>query len=716
MSFPNWLRQIVTPQTSTPTARSRRLRRQRRVLKRRTSLFEALEPRTLLASDFGDAPDTGAGTGTGNYQTLLANGGPSHVITTTQSNLFLGARVDSETNATQNARANGDDLTTLPDDEDGLIEPAQDLVLTVGSAPVVRVRATNTTGSAATLYGWIDFNRDGVFDNATERTSVVVPNSTNNGTLILTFPTIPEGTTAGATYARFRLSADVAAANPTGAATGGEVEDYAATITQPSNCTALSTKNVKITSGTNGGPTLMDSDGFGWSVTSLGDLDGDGVTDLAVGAFGDNTGGADRGAVYVQFMNTNGSVRSSVKIASGTNGGPMLTDFDRFGVSVASLGDLDGDGVIDLAVGADQDDTNGSNRGAVHVLFLNANGTVKSSVKLASGTNGVPALADGDSFGWSVSSLGDLDGDGVTDLAAGAFLDDTGGSQRGAVHVLLLNANGTVKSSLKIANGTNGGPTLENSDSFGSSVASLGDLDGDGVTDLAVGAAGDDTGGAYRGAVHVLLLNANGTVKSRVKIASGTNGGPTLAGTDLFGSSVSSLGDLDGDGVTDLVVGARDDSTQSGAQGAVHVLLLNTNGTAKSSVKLTSGMNGGPTLANGNRFGSSVALLGDLDGDGVTELAVGAYGDDSAGTNRGAVHVLFLKPRCPILAMHPMPASGLGLAITRRRRPTVVRAMTSPRHGRRCSSVPASTAKAMPLKTLAPTATTSRHCRMTKMD
>ena len=67
------------------------------------------------------------------------------------------------------------------------------------------------------------------------------------------------------------------------------------------------------------------------------------------------------------------------------------------------------------------------------------------------------------------------------------------------MHVLLLNANGTVKSSVKIASGTNGGPTLANYDAFGSSVASLGDLNGDGVTDLAVGAIGDDTGGSLAG-------------------------------------------------------------------------------------------------------------------------------------------------------------------------------------------------------------------------
>ena len=200
------------------------------------------------------------------------------------------------------------------------------------------------------------------------------------------------------------------------------------------------------------------------------------------------------------------------------------------------LGDLDGDGVTDLAVGAVRDDTGGTNRGAVLVLLLNSDGTVKSSQKIASGTGGGPALANNDQFGFSVAALGDLDGDGVTDIGVGANYDDTGGTNRGAVHVLLLNANGTVKSSQKIASGTGGGPTIANDDSFGSSVTSLGDLDGDGVTDLAVGAEKDNTGGTDRGAVHVLFLkkfNINPVITSpdTVNVAENTTAVLTVTAT-----------------------------------------------------------------------------------------------------------------------------------------------------------------------------------------
>jgi hypothetical protein len=97
---------------------------------------------------------------------------------------------------------------------------------------------TNNTGGPATLYGWIDYDADGAFENATERASIAVPDGSTDLTVTLTFPVVPAGF-LGDTYARFRLSTDGAAAEPTGPATDGEVEDYTAVIDQAPQVTGV---------------------------------------------------------------------------------------------------------------------------------------------------------------------------------------------------------------------------------------------------------------------------------------------------------------------------------------------------------------------------------------------------------------------------------------------------------------------------------------------
>jgi hypothetical protein len=400
--------------------------------------------------------------------------------------------------------------------------------------------------------------------------------------------------------------------------------------------------SVKIANSTGGGPNLSGGDSFGRQITRIGDFNGDGVEDLAVGADSDDTGGTNRGAVYILFMNSNGTVSSSVKIASDTNGGPALVDNDFFGRAVSSIGDLNNDNVVDLAVGLIGDDTGGAARGAVYILFMNSNGTVSSSVKIASDTNGGPTLSDSDQFGNIVYGLDDLDGDNVRDLAVGAWQDDTGGTARGAFYILFMNSNGTASSSVKIASDTNGGPALVNSDLFASSLSEIGDLNGDGVHDLAVGAIGDAGGGEWRGSVYVLFMNSNGTVNSYSKIASGIGGAPTFIDRDYFGGSVSQIGDLNGDGIKDLAVGAYGDDTGGTDRGALYVLFMNIDGTVNSYSKIASDTNGGPTLANNDAAGIGSLSIGDLNGDGVQDLILGTPADATAGAWSGAIYVLFM--------------------------------------------------------------------------
>jgi cysteine-rich repeat protein len=187
---------------------------------------------------------------------------------------------------------------------------------------------------------------------------------------------------------------------------------------------------------------LAISDGFGSAVAGLGDLDGDGTRDIAVGAAGDDDGASNAGAVYVIFLTSTGTIADLQKI-SATAGGfvGVLDAGDQFGNAAASVRDLDDDpdDVDELIVGAPSDDDGGVNRGAMWVLFLNPDGTVALHRKISSGLGGlVGPLDDGDMFGIAAATPRDLDGNGVADLIVGAWRDDDGGTNRGALYVLFL--------------------------------------------------------------------------------------------------------------------------------------------------------------------------------------------------------------------------------------------------------------------------------------
>jgi len=359
-----------------------------------------------------------------------------------------------------------------------------------------------------------------------------------------------------------------------------------------------------------------------------------------------------------------GSVLREQAIASGTGGfGGALDDVDHFGHALVSLGDLDGDGVEDLAVGAPDDDDGGVNRGALWILFLEADGSVRIDMKVSAMKGGFPGtLRNADHFGCALASLGDLDGDGMPELAVGAEADDDGGLDRGAVWILSLSADGRAPSARKISQ-TSGGFTgsLRNGDRFGGSLAALTDLDGDGVGELAVGAALDDDGGTDRGAVWVLFLNADGSVRAQTKVSSTSGGlaGP-LDDADGFGRSLAALGDLDGDGRGELAIGADQDDDGGTNAGAAWILFLHADGSVRAEAKLA-----GPTappLHLHDHFGAALAAPGDVDGDGTADLAVGAPLDDDGGLNAGAVWILFLDPAGGMRGSTKLSAAGGGLA------------------------------------------------------
>ena len=283
-------------------------------------------------------------------------------------------------------------------------------------------------------------------------------------------------------------------------------------------------------------------------------------------------------------------------------------------------------------------------------MFLQTDGTVMSAQKISS-TQGsfTGTLGTSDYLGQSVASMGDLNSDGVVDLMVGAPGDDDGTTDSGAVWVLFMTTNGTVSSFQKISceHGLFGAG-LEVSDWFGWSVAKIGDLDGDGVVDTAVGALYDDDGASNAGAVYVLYLESDGTVVSYGKISAAFGSFTAdLASSDGFGASVTGVGDVNSDGVLDIAVGAQSDDDGATDVGSVYVLFMNADGSVRSFDKLsatTSDELGSYLSTASDYFGASIACTGLVDSVGKVELVVGAHGDDDGGTNRGAVYVLPYQP------------------------------------------------------------------------
>jgi len=349
------------------------------------------------------------------------------------------------------------------------------------------------------------------------------------------------------------------------------------------------------------------------------------------------------------------SIQSFLYVTGGFGGfNPAVSlGQDHFASGLTVIGDLNGDGVPDLAVGA----STSSGVGSVYIFFMNANGTVKAYVK-----NAAPAGAK--NFGISVAGIGDLNGDGIPDLAVGssADVDGTGLANSGNVYICFMKANGTINSTATI-NGTSmnswSSSQTGSGPQFGSSVALAKDVDNDGVQDIIVGASADKNGSSTgpQGSAFIVFLTTSGGIKASQKLSPGVGNFPSVLGAnDQFGASVAGIGDINGDGVPDVSIGAPITTDKNASSGAYYVVELATTGkTITNGVTVisnsTPGMGG--ILPKNENFGNGLTYLPDFGYPSFHVFAVGAggggtnlassTGDNDYRTGAGAVFIVFLN-------------------------------------------------------------------------
>ena len=414
-------------------------------------------------------------------------------------------------------------------------------------------------------------------------------------------------------------------------------------------------------------PLLAPYDDFGNAVCALGDLTSDGVVDVAVGA---ETASSGQGAILLLALTQLGGVREAIRIPS-ENGDELdgsLQGGGRFGSAIAQLGDLDGDGHLELAVGAKWDGTVGNKAGAIYILFTGASappqtpGGAEQAQHLPIITKHVKIPSPGRSnmeFGSAIAAAGDLDGDGAPDLIVGAPASFLG---TGAIFFLALHPNGTLRSSRVFSPGHSISalslPSIEAASYFGASIAisspspavsgrRLRPTAGN-ERFIAVGAPGSGTVGKVymlrlAPATDGYLPNITGydTLMSPESPGAPTAERTFMGSAARFGHAIAFGADYDGNGAAELIVGAPDAT----GGGIVFIYYLEHSSSRPWKIvpiRSAEGLAGTASASSG--FGRAIVCLGALDGsDIVADLAIGAR-DDSLFTGSGVVSVVMLAP------------------------------------------------------------------------
>lgn len=397
-------------------------------------------------------------------------------------------------------------------------------------------------------------------------------------------------------------------------------------------------KNISLTDVTKfTGETELDYSGY--SVTSAGDINHDGYDDLLIGAPNQDATGSDAGAVYLiygkadKYTGTLDLAQADAKFIGEMAG-------DLAGWSVAGIRDFNKDGFDDFVVGAPKQDAGGSNAGAAYVIY-GQSAKFSGTINLSTADIKFLGEVDGDQLGFAVAAAGDANNDGYRDILLGAPFQEYSYTDQGMAYLMLGKASYTTPYDLNFADNKNSDNMIRlrgeaAGDYLGAQLSSAGDLNGDGYAEILLGSSYNDAGASDAGAVY-LFSGRDYQEFQTIYSVSVANAKFTGAVAKDYASHGRMIGDVNGDGYKDLLIGAPGNTTYTGTNYLVYGSATAFTGTISLSTAAAQFV--GQTTYD--YTGSFVAKIGDMNRDGIDDMLMSAYGSDTAAEGAGATYIVY---------------------------------------------------------------------------